>query len=181
MQRPVPILFALLVAAVLAGASPTHPPLTAVGRTGLGHTERASSPVPAATAERELVLDPLPANAFSDRSGELPSQHPVLVQQLAGEDAPVLPGYAFDVTARRTQRDFQRLSAEVTEAAWEVRLHNAGPHPATVTVREAFGGDWLVIDETRPHTKESATVARWSVPLPAKGDAVLRYRVRVRG
>jgi hypothetical protein len=98
-----------------------------------------------------------------------------------GAAARITVGRAFDVTARRVQTDFQRVSAEVTEAAWEVRLANAGAHPATVVVRESFSGDWLVIDESRTHAKENAVTARWSLPLAAKGEAVLRYRVRVKG
>ncbi|MGE5503360.1 MAG: DUF4139 domain-containing protein, partial [Actinomycetota bacterium] len=98
-----------------------------------------------------------------------------------GAQARIGLGRDFDVTARRVQTDFQRVSAEVTEAAWEVRLANASDHAATVTVREAFPGEWLVIDESRPHTKDAAHAVHWSVPLPARGEAVLKYRVRVKG
>lgn len=89
-------------------------------------------------------------------------------------------GRAFDVTARRSQTDFTRVSAEVTEAAWEVRLANAGERPATVLVRETFGGDWLVLDESAKHDKENAFTAAWTVSVPAKGGAVLKYRARVK-
>jgi hypothetical protein len=98
-----------------------------------------------------------------------------------GAQARIALGRAFDVTARRTQTDFQKVSAEVSEAAWEVRLANGSDHAATVTVREAFPGDWLVIDESAPHTKDDAHAVHWSVPLPARGEAVIKYRVRVKG
>lgn len=109
---------------------------------------------------------------------------------LLGEDhLPALPkggaarlslGQSFDVTARRVQTDFQKVSAEVAESAWEVRLSNAGEQAETVTVRDAFRSEWLMLDESLPHAKEGAAVARWTVPVPAHGEAVLRYRVRVK-
>ncbi|MBC7908811.1 MAG: DUF4139 domain-containing protein [Rhodospirillaceae bacterium] len=99
----------------------------------------------------------------------------------AGNHARLSLGRAFDVTARRTQTDFTRVSAEVTEAAWEVKLANAGERPAKVLVRESFGGDWLVVEESAKHNKENAFTAAWTVTVPAKGEAVLKYRARVKG
>lgn len=109
---------------------------------------------------------------------------------LLGEDQlPALPegaearlslGQSFDVTARRVQTDFQKVSAEVTETAWEVRLANSGERAETVTVRDAFRSEWLMLDESLPHAKEGAATARWTVQVPAHGKAVLRYRVRVK-
>jgi len=90
-------------------------------------------------------------------------------------------GQAFDVTARRLQVDFQHVSAEVAEAAWEVRLANAGDRPATLTVKEAFGGDWLVVEESQPHHRLDAATVAWTVTIPAKGEVALKYRVRVKG
>ncbi len=90
-------------------------------------------------------------------------------------------GQALDVTARRTQTDFQHVSAEVSEAAYETDLTNAGDKPVTVTVRESFGADWLVLEESEPHHRDDAFSASWPVRVPAKGEAVLKYRVRVKG
>lgn len=115
-----------------------------------------------------------------------PGGDPVLL----GEDTlPALPegaearltlGQAFDLTARRVQTDYQKVSAEVTETAWEVRLANGGEQPEAVTIRETFRSDWLMLDENVPHAKESAGQVRWLVQVPAKGEAVLRYRVRMK-
>ncbi|MGE5516549.1 MAG: DUF4139 domain-containing protein [Bacteroidota bacterium] len=99
----------------------------------------------------------------------------------AGASARVTLGRAFDVTARRSQTDFNRVSAEISEAAWQVRLANAGDNPAKVTVRENFEGDWLVLEESTKHAKENAFTAAWTVTVPAKGETVLSYRARVKG
>lgn len=98
-----------------------------------------------------------------------------------GASTRITLGEEFDVTARRVQTDFQRVSPEVNEAAWEVRLTNGGDKPARILVREAFAGDWLVVEESEKHVKDSAFSAVWSVQVPAKGQAVLKYRVRVKG
>lgn len=98
----------------------------------------------------------------------------------AGASARVSLGRAFDVTARRSQTDFNRVAADITEAAWQVRLANGGDNPAKVTVRESFGGDWLVLEEGVKHTKENAFTAAWTVTVPARGETVLSYRARVK-
>lgn len=120
-------------------------------------------PAAAANVEAALVLDPLPPQAWRDR----------WVQDAA------IP--LDQVTARRSQTDFTRISAEVTEAAWEVRLGNAGESAARVTVRESFGGEWLVVDENVKHRKDGPFTATWTVTVPAKGEVLLRYRARVKG
>lgn len=99
----------------------------------------------------------------------------------AGASARVTLGRAFDVTARRSQTDFTRVSAEITEAAWQVKLANAGDNPAKVTVRESFGGEWLVLEENAKHARENAFTAAWTVTVPAKGETTLTYRARVKG
>ncbi|NFV78507.1 DUF4139 domain-containing protein [Magnetospirillum aberrantis] len=168
------------------------------------------------TVSRQLILDPLPGQAWRDRAADPEPQHPQAVLRLkngneplpsgtirvfqrardggatflgedqlgdvpAGAEARVTLGRAFDVTARRVQTDFNRVSAEITEAQWQVRLANAGDTPAQVVVRESLGGDWLVLDESAPHKKENAFTATWTVEVPARGEQVLSYRVRVKG
>ncbi|HSV30029.1 MAG TPA: DUF4139 domain-containing protein [Candidatus Omnitrophota bacterium] len=98
-----------------------------------------------------------------------------------GAPARLTLGEALDLTARRSQTDFQRVAPEISEAAWEVRLANGGDKPAKVQVREAFGGEWLVIDESDKHLRDGAQGAAWTVSVPAKGETVLKYRVRVKG
>jgi len=89
-------------------------------------------------------------------------------------------GQAFDVTAQRVQTDVQKVSAEVTETAWEVRLKNGGDNPAKVLVNEAFAGEWLVLEESQRHDKRDSSHAGWTVQVPSQGEAVLRYRVRIK-
>jgi hypothetical protein len=93
-------------------------------------------------------------------------------------------GDAFDVTASRKQTDFRKLGGDSRynyhfESAFEVVLKNAKDEAVTVTVVEPVPGDWKVLAESHKHRKGSANAAVWEVPVPAKGEAVLSYRVEV--
>ncbi len=94
-------------------------------------------------------------------------------------------GEAFDVTAKRKQTDFKKLAGSsrynyVYEAAFEVELKNAKKEPVTVSVLEPMPGDWEMLSQSHPHSKEAAGAARFKVPVPAEGSATLSYRVKVK-
>jgi len=94
-------------------------------------------------------------------------------------------GEAFDVTARRKQTDYKSLGRQgkfgfVHESAYEIELKNAKKEPITVSVLEPMPGDWEMLQNSHPFTKESAGTARFSVIVPTEGSAKLTYRARVR-
>ena len=94
-------------------------------------------------------------------------------------------GEAFDVTADKKQTDFQKIAGSgrhdnVFESAYQITLKNAKSQPVTVKVFEPMPGDWQVLAESLPHTKEAAGTAMWQVPVAAEGKTVLTYRVRVK-
>ena len=94
-------------------------------------------------------------------------------------------GDAFDVTAKRKQTDYKSLGRQgkfgsVHESAFEIELKNAKKESVTVSVLEPMPGDWELIQQSHPHTKEAAGTARFKVTVPAEGSATLTYRVRVR-
>jgi hypothetical protein len=94
-------------------------------------------------------------------------------------------GDAFDVTAHRKQTDFKSLGTQgrygyVYEAAFEVKFKNAKKEPVTVSALEPMPGDWEVLSNSHPFTKEASGTARFKVEVPAEGEATLAYRVRVK-
>lgn len=94
-------------------------------------------------------------------------------------------GEAFDVTADKTQTDFVKLSGTGPwqyqfETAYRLRLRNAKPEAVTVKVREPIPGDWKMLESSHPPQKVSANLAEWEIKIPAEGETVLTYRVRVR-
>ncbi len=94
-------------------------------------------------------------------------------------------GDAFGVTANRKQTDFRKLGGDSQynyrfESAYELKLKNAKDEAVVVTVAELVPGDWRMLSESHKHSKASAETALWKVKVPAKGEAVLTYRVEVK-
>jgi hypothetical protein len=94
-------------------------------------------------------------------------------------------GDAFDVTADRKQTAFQKVAGTgrydyVYEAAFEVRLKNAKDEAVAVKVAEPVPGDWEMLSASQAHRKDAANLVSWVVNVPAAGETVLAYRVRVR-
>jgi hypothetical protein len=89
-------------------------------------------------------------------------------------------GDAFDVVEERKQTDFQELGRRAFEMAFEITLRNHKVEPITVEVNEPIGGDWTMEESSFKYEKTAAFAARFTVPVEANGEAVLKYRVRVR-
>ena len=104
------------------------------------------------------------------------------LRQTANDETAVLElGRAAGVVATRVQTDWHKVNVEPFEAesAYEVTLRNQKTVPITVAVRDRIDGDWQVLESTLPSRKEDARTLAFDVPVPAGGEAVLRYRVRV--
>ncbi|HEV2234582.1 MAG TPA: DUF4139 domain-containing protein [Terriglobia bacterium] len=89
-------------------------------------------------------------------------------------------GNAFDVVEERKQTEYQQLGPRVSEMAYEITLRNHKPDAIMVEVNEPIGGDWTMVDSNFKYEKTAAFAVRFSVPVEANGQAVLKYRVRVR-
>jgi hypothetical protein len=94
-------------------------------------------------------------------------------------------GDAFDVTGQRRQTDFRVLGPQgqykyCYETAFQIDLKNAKKEPVTVSVLEPLRGDWEIVQKSQDFTRESASLAKFRVLVPAEGSASLTYRVRVR-
>ncbi|MBS1785806.1 MAG: DUF4139 domain-containing protein, partial [Acidobacteria bacterium] len=94
-------------------------------------------------------------------------------------------GESFDVTGHRKQTDYKDLGRDskrrqVSESAFEIRLKNAKKEAQTVIVREPIPGDWDMVSSSLPFTKPTSGTAEFKVPVPAEGETILTYRVRVK-
>jgi hypothetical protein len=88
-------------------------------------------------------------------------------------------GNAFDVVAERKQTDYQTYG-RAYEMAFEISVRNHKPEAITVEVNEPIGGDWTMLESNFKYEKTAAFAARFTVPVAANGESVLKYRVRVR-
>ena len=134
-------------------------------------------------AESKLGM-PLPAGLVRayvhDSSGALRFIGEDRINNTAvGNDVSLDLGRSFDVTVKRTQTDFRRTGDRTTEAAFTLTVRNGGTAPAVVEVTEDIPGDWEVLSESLTH-RRNGVAATWDVPVPAKGQMDLTYRVRVR-
>lgn len=99
-----------------------------------------------------------------------------------GKDLRLSAGAAFDLTAKRvqmtysTRRDSLRT---IATADYRVTITSAKDTAVTVEVIEERHGDWTVLSSSIPGEKVSSTRTRFRVRVPAMGEAVLNYRVRV--
>jgi hypothetical protein len=105
----------------------------------------------------------------------------------AGSDMKLNAGTAFDITAKRLQMNYatRRDSTKargvhtVATADYRVTLKNATDSVVTVDVEEERAGEWSVVSSSVPVEKVSSTTSRFRVRVPARGEAVLTYRIRV--
>jgi hypothetical protein len=105
----------------------------------------------------------------------------------AGSDMKLDAGTAFDITAKRLQMNYatRRDSTKargvhtVATADYRVTLKNATDSLVTVDVEEERAGEWSVVSSSVPVEKVSSTISRFRVRVPARGEAVLTYRIRV--
>ncbi|MDJ0946521.1 MAG: hypothetical protein QNJ30_23980 [Kiloniellales bacterium] len=96
-----------------------------------------------------------------------------------GEQVEVALGQAFDVTGEARQTAFEQLAAGSFEAAQEVTLRNAKARPVTVKVTGDLPPGWKILDQSASHETETATRVAWTLEVPAGGQTVLTYKVRV--
>ncbi|MDP3688541.1 MAG: DUF4139 domain-containing protein, partial [Sulfurimicrobium sp.] len=102
-----------------------------------------------------------------------------------GEMVRLKLGEAFDVTADKKQTSFLKLSGSgrdstVFESAYQIELKNAKDEAVIVNVIEPVPGDWEMLAESLPHRKPASNTAAWRMQVPARGKAILDYRVRVK-
>lgn len=139
-------------------------------------TDFGDRPLPAGTA-RVFQAD---SAGRQQLVGEAALQHTP-----AGQDLRLDAGTAFDLTARRTQTSYttRRDSSKagirtIVNADYSVALANATDSAVTIEVREERAGEWSVVSSSVPAEKVSATVTRFRVAVPARGQATLTYRIR---
>lgn len=94
-------------------------------------------------------------------------------------------GNSFNLTAERRQTDFKKVATndqniQSAESAFRIILRNAQEEQVMVQVIEPLPGEWEILSENLPHLRGPGQSASWAVPVPARGETILEYRVRVR-
>jgi hypothetical protein len=107
----------------------------------------------------------------------------MLEHTAAGREVRAALGQAFDLSLQRTREAFD-LAADRREMTERIALlaRNAKPGAATVRVIETLPrwSDWDVVDASQTWTRVDAQTIAFDVPVPASGEATVRYSVRYR-
>lgn len=127
---------------------------------------------------------PIPAGVVRvyrpDADGRLQLLGETAVGNTPKEEDLWLPvGRAFELTAQRTQTDYQVRGRNRIESAWRIVLRNRTKKPATVEVVETVRGDWRILSATHKHERRSATIFAFEVEVPADGETTLEYVIEV--
>jgi hypothetical protein len=96
----------------------------------------------------------------------------------AGERVRVQSGVAFDLVGERIRTAHTRVSRNVTEDTYRIRIRNRGDEPATVTVVESLYGNWEITQKSSDVKRRDADSAEFEVKVPAGKDSELTYTVR---
>ncbi len=98
-----------------------------------------------------------------------------------GEDVTIYLGNAFDLVGERTQTDFVRLSDNVVEESFEIRLRNR-KEDETVQIRVperlSRGANWEIISSSMDFTRTSAFAIEFRADVPPGEEVVITYTVR---
>jgi hypothetical protein len=89
-------------------------------------------------------------------------------------------GDAFDVVASRKQTDWQKITSDTYESAFEIILKNHKAEDVIVRVVEPIPGDWQMLSSSHDYKKGDAHSADFNIPVKKDGESKLTYRVRMR-
>ncbi|WP_292374938.1 DUF4139 domain-containing protein [Methanosarcina sp. UBA411] len=92
----------------------------------------------------------------------------------------VAVGSAFDLTARRNETNYQRISDNVERVTYQIELNDSKSEAQEVTVVEHLFGQWDILDSSDSYEKIDAFTIEFRLMVPAKGTKPISYTVERR-
>ena len=96
----------------------------------------------------------------------------------AGERVRIQSGVAFDLVGERTRTSHTRVSRNVTEDTYRIRIRNRSDAAATVGVVESLYGNWEITQKSADVKNRNADTAEFELKVGAGKDSELTYTVR---
>ena len=87
-------------------------------------------------------------------------------------------GDAFDVLAEEKVADTKKISDNVHEYSYEVKLKNRKDEDITVEVERSLWGNWEVLNSNFDYEKNNANKITFKVPVKKSSEQTLKYTVR---
>ncbi|MGA1825997.1 MAG: DUF4139 domain-containing protein [bacterium] len=89
-------------------------------------------------------------------------------------------GKAFDITTTRLQTDWQKISKNQFEIAWEINISNQKTEAVAVKIFEPVPADWEIVQSNQDWTKIRAHLVEFNSVIPPKMTEKISYRVSVK-
>jgi hypothetical protein len=96
------------------------------------------------------------------------------------EKVRVFLGNAFDIVGERQKVDFKKITDDVTDESYQIKLRNHKEETVEVVVVEHLYGytEWEIRESSLPYEKKDASTIEFKVGLAPDEEVVLNYTVR---
>jgi hypothetical protein len=86
-------------------------------------------------------------------------------------------GHSFDVTGKRTQTNYEKVSNDLERTGYNIELNNSKSEAQDVTVVEHFYGDWQIIESSDKYEKTDAFTIEFRISVPANIKKIISFTV----
>ena len=97
----------------------------------------------------------------------------------AGQDIRISAGNAFELEARRAQVSSNQVNPTTTFISFQVTLRNASDSAVVISVQENRAANLTITESSVPVEPFTPIRDRMRVQVPARGEAILTYTVRL--
>ncbi|MDP3025139.1 MAG: hypothetical protein Q8O10_06355 [candidate division Zixibacteria bacterium] len=96
------------------------------------------------------------------------------------EKVRVYVGDAFDIVGERTRTNFQKISDNVMEETYQLKLRNHKEEKVEVTVVEHLYPytNWEILESNFKYEKKDASTIEFNIPLEKNQEQIVNYKVR---
>jgi hypothetical protein len=95
----------------------------------------------------------------------------------AGEDAEIMLGTAFDITAERKRIDHKKIGRNKNSDSFEIKIRNHKSEKIKVIVAEELYGYWDIVENSGDFTKEDFQNIEFEVTVDPGREKVITYTV----
>lgn len=89
-------------------------------------------------------------------------------------------GNAFDIVGERKQMQWEKVSKNINEVAYEISLRNHKAEDIVVKVVEHPFADWKVLESSHTYKREDSATLSFDVPVKKNKEAKLSYKLRIK-
>jgi hypothetical protein len=89
----------------------------------------------------------------------------------------LIMGSSFDVTGKRTQTNYERVTDDLERTSYNIELNNSKSEAQDVTVVEHLYGDWQILDISDKYEKTDAFTIEFRISVPANVKKTVSYTV----